>query len=69
MVGLCAENGTIDYIPAAMDRLATETGRKVWTGLTDGFPDLTNEVTVVYIGDGGSGDFRHAGQRCFRHRG
>jgi putative intracellular protease/amidase len=49
MVGLFTENGTIDYIPAAMAGLAAETGRKVWTGLIEGFLDLTNEITAVAV--------------------
>jgi hypothetical protein len=32
---------------------ADETGRKIWAGLIDGFPDLTNEVTAVHVGDEG----------------
>lgn len=53
MVELFAANGTIDYIPAGVAGPASEAGRAIWSALIDAFPNLTNDVTAIYVADHG----------------
>lgn len=53
MLELFSVNGIIDYVPIGAVGPATDVGRTVWEGLIDAFPDLTNEITAMHIGDNG----------------
>ncbi|OKO72383.1 hypothetical protein AC629_38160 [Bradyrhizobium sp. NAS80.1] len=48
MLTLFGPGGRIDYYPAELTGAATEAGRKIWSGLIDVFPDLSNEIGGVY---------------------
>jgi len=46
MLGLCAPNGTVSFIPLGADYAGKlhEIGKAVWSALMDAFPDLDNTV-------------------------
>jgi steroid delta-isomerase-like uncharacterized protein len=63
MVDACSDSASFRYVPFEMwgrqrvvhgDGKVRTVGKVLWTGLIDSFPDLTNEVTHIYPGDGGT---------------
>jgi predicted ester cyclase len=46
MLSLCAETGTVSFVPLGADYTGkiNETGKGVWSALMDAFPDLDNTV-------------------------
>ena len=46
MLSLCADNGTVSFVPLGADYTGkiNEVGKGVWSALMDAFPDLDNTV-------------------------
>ncbi|AQS83773.1 hypothetical protein A0U92_02170 [Acetobacter aceti] len=53
MLACFSDKGTIHYIPAGVEGPARQQGVAIWTGLIDVFPDLTNRIMALYVGDDG----------------
>ncbi|MBB2199583.1 MAG: nuclear transport factor 2 family protein [Gluconacetobacter sp.] len=53
MLACFSDGGTIHYIPAGLEGPARQQGVAIWTGLIDVFPDLTNRIMALYVGDDG----------------
>lgn len=53
MLACFSDKGTIHYIPAGVKGPAHQQGVAIWTGLIDVFPDLTNRIMALYVGDDG----------------
>lgn len=54
MLGLCAPNGTVSFVPLGADYAGKlhEIGKAVWSALMDAFPDLDNTVKSQLYDEG-----------------